>query len=43
MTASSGLKDLDAAAMTAPDNPGLAEVSDSRDLVNVVTSDRGLP
>ena len=41
-TAPSGLEDLDAAATTASDNPGLTDASYSRDLVKVVTPDRGL-
>jgi hypothetical protein len=41
-SAPSGLEDLDAAATTASDNPGLTEASVSRDLVKVVTPDRGL-
>jgi len=42
-TASSGLEDLDAAATTASENPCRAGVSDSHDLVKVVTSDRRRP
>ena len=41
-TAPSGLEDVDAAATTASNDPGLTAASDSRDLVKVVTSDRGL-
>jgi len=41
-TAPSGREDLDAAATTASDNPALTDTSDSRDLVKVVTPDRGL-
>ena len=41
-TAPSGLAYLDAAATTASDNPGLTDASYSRDLVKVVTPDRGL-
>ena len=41
-TAPSGLEDLDAAATTASDNPGLTDASYSCDLVKVVTPDRGL-
>ena len=41
-TAPSGRKDVDAAATTASNDPGLTAASDPRDLVKVVTSDRGL-